>query len=214
MGHTLLKLRALWNLAKQDTCPPELEKHWQESLSLQLERLGMPADSVRLMVREAIHECKEAGKREGTCFFFGEAHGEFMLLDAAHGKSPAAEIVSAARQDHATDDDIREWWSQYDLVRRMILHSEEVFRFSVFSEASESLSPEEAMARVRSMFPMYGDPSDRRHVSGDDRLLPQELRSRVDRYREKHGAAECEARAKQFTTYNALIRAEIRAGRL
>jgi len=64
------------------------------------------------------------------------------------------------------------------------------------------------------MYPMYGDPSDTRHTCGDDRPLPHELRSRVDRYHEKWGAAIIEKRSSGYTTYNAFVRAEIKHGRL
>lgn len=70
------------------------------------------------------------------------------------------------------------------------------------------------MAQVRRIVPMYGDPDDERHASGEDRPLPHEVRGRVDRYREKYGAVYIADRVKKYTTYNAFVRHEIRKGNL
>ena len=50
------------------------------------------------------------------------------------------------------------------------------------------LNPDEAAARVRKIFPMYGKPTDESVTTGDDRPLPPELRGRIDRWRKKHAA--------------------------
>ena len=107
---------------------------------------------------------------------------------------------------------IREWWNMPDLARRMVLLSEDTFRHAVFLHAQEEdgLTPEEAAARVRRKFPMYGNPDDNRSPSGEDRPLPHELRGRIDAFRQRHTAQEIDAEIAGFSSYNAFVRDAIR----
>ena len=65
---------------------------------------------------------------------------------------------------------------------------------------------------------MYGDPDNTGVVSGDDRPLPDELRGRVDMWRleiiEKEGGEGLKRRVDKYSTFNALIRAELHKGNL
>jgi len=51
-------------------------------------------------------------------------------------------------------------------------------------------------------------------ASGGDRPLRHELRGRVDRYRERYEAQAVAEASKNFTTFNAFVRSEMRNGRL
>ena len=73
---------------------------------------------------------------------------------------------------------------------------------------------EPSLAKVRVIFPMYGDPNDTTHTSGGDRPLRHELRGRVDRYRERYDPQEVAEARKHFTPFNAFVRSEMRNGRL
>jgi len=165
------------------------------------------------MVRDALCQCTEQGRKEGT-YRLPPGFGD-KLVALADILPQAPLIVSAARNDGATGEDIREWWNLHDLQRRMVLWSEQVFRYAVFTGMlDEGLSADEAMQQVRRGFPMYGDPTDTTHTQGDDRPLRHELRGRVDRYREKWGAAVIEERLAGYSSYNAFVRAELRRGNL
>src|SRR5205807_3301252 len=113
------------------------------------------------------------------------------LVEAAHiGEPKSQRIVQKARREGATDDDIREWWNLPDVSRRMVIWSENLFRYSVFLHATheDGLSAEDAAARVHRMFPIYGDPEDTSKLSGENRPIPHELRGRVDSYKQAQGA--------------------------
>lgn len=174
----------------------------------------MTLEEAHKAVKDAIKGCKEEAMREGTADW-PENVGDLLLEVAKAEHVKYRKIVEKARKEGATDEDIREFWNLNDLQRRMVLWSENVFRYSSFlSFRDDGLSADEAMSRVRKMFPMYGDPEDTSHTSGDDRPLPQELRGRVDKYRERVGAIVIKSKAEKFTTYNAFIRNEIRLGKL
>lgn len=180
--------------------------------------MGITKDEFRKDVHKSIQGCIMQGKKEGTAELSGD-FGFRILEEAKDGVSNtgkiAGKIVNNARAEGATDEDIAEWWDMNDLARRMVLWSEEVLRFSTFSSfVEQGMSSSEAMIKVRKMFPMYGDPNDTRHVSGDDRLLPNELRGRIDSYRNRLGPIVINEMMKQYSTYNALVRSEIQKGNL
>lgn len=194
----------------------DLEKELEDMYSAYLVQLpmGMTAEEARTSVRDAIKGCKEQAIKEGTANW-SENMGDLLLEAAQVGHEKYKKIVEKARGEGATDEDIREFWNLSDLQRRMVMWSENVFRYSNFlSFRDQGLSADEAMAETRRMFPMYGDPDDTTHTSGDDRPLPHELRGRVDGYRQKIGAVLIREKVKGFTTYNAFVREEIRMGNL
>jgi len=65
---------------------------------------------------------------------------------------------------------------------------------------------------------MYGDPDNTKVTSGDDRPLPHELRGKVDRWRIKiineEGEEKIKERLDRYSTFNAMVRDEIRKGNL
>lgn len=177
--------------------------------------MGWTLEQAREEVKKAIAVCKKQAKEEGTDIL-PEDFGDLLLRDADSEYDPIAKkIVEKARKEGATDEDIRKYWNMHDLQRRMVIWSENVFRYSVYLSAiEEELSPDEAIIKQRKMFPMYGDPEDTRHTSGDDNPLPHELRGRVDVYREKHGAEIMQKKVSKYSSYNAFVRAEIKNGNL
>jgi len=171
-----------------------------------------PAEADR-QVWDMIAACKEQGKREGTDRLPAN-FGDLMIRAATLGEPKSKRIVEKARREGATDPDIREWWNLSDLERRMVLWSEDLFRYATFLHAMETdgLSPEEAAHRVHMMFPHYGDPDDTSKLPGENRPLPHELRGRVDAYRVAQGAHLVADQVKTFPSYNAFVRDSIRKG--
>ncbi|MBL7131178.1 MAG: hypothetical protein ISS45_07240 [Candidatus Omnitrophica bacterium] len=74
-----------------------------------------------------------------------------------------------------------------------------------------------AISKIKKAHPNFGDPDDTTHDAGDDRPLPFELKNRINIYIQKRflsDPAEFKREIEQSLTFNALIRKEIRAGRL
>ena len=100
----------------------------------------------------------------------------------------------------------------------MMLASDDNHRLAFFMEClHKGMQEQDAAKAVRKTFPMYGDPADSTHGSGDNRPLPYELKDRVNRFIERYlmpdpGGARAKLAAHE--TYNAVIRAELKAGRV
>jgi hypothetical protein len=175
---------------------------------------GQPLSEARRTVSEAIRACKEQARREGTDHL-PDNFGTLLVTKTEELRVMGFTIVENARVNGANDEDIEEWWNLHDLQRRMVIWHENVIRYASFlSFRKDGLNADEAMAKVRAIFPMYGDPNDTAHTSGDDRPVRHELRGRVDRYRERYGAQSIVEASNHFSTFNAFVRSEMRSGRL
>lgn len=81
----------------------------------------------------------------------------------------------------------------------------------------KGLSPEQAGFETRKIHPLYGNPDDTSCASGEDRSIPVELKDRVDIYIERRSKENPLAYKNDMDTsssFNALIRRELQAGRL
>jgi hypothetical protein len=128
--------------------------------------------------------------------------------DEIHG------MLEKRRREGVKDDDIRWWWNMPALERQMMLQTDRIVRLSSYIKfTKEGMTGKEAGAEVRKFFPNFGDPDDPKYPSGEDRLLPFELKNRVDNWagREHDSFA---AKMAGTSSMNALIRSEIRSGRL
>jgi hypothetical protein len=175
--------------------------------------VGSSPTDAEQTVSDAIAMCKQQGIAEGTADL-PDDFGDRMIEAARMGEPKSQRIVDKARREGATDDDIREWWNLPDLSRRMVLWSEDTFRYSVFLHAKndDGLSAQDAAARVHKMFPIYGDPEDTSKLPGDNSPLPHELRGRVDSYKQDHDAASIAQQVESFSSYNAFVRHAIQSG--
>ena len=159
---------------------------------------GQSISEARRTVREAIKGCKEQAQQEGTDKL-PENFGTLLTTKSEELRDMGFTIVQNARADGACDEDIEEWWNLHDLQRRMVIWHENALRYANFlSLREDGLDADKAMVRVRAIFPMYGDPSDTTHTSGDDRPLRHELRGRVDRYRERYSPQEVAEASQAF----------------
>jgi hypothetical protein len=175
---------------------------------------GQTMSEARRTVCKAIRACKEQARQEGTDQLPNN-FGTLLVTKTEGLHAMGFTIVENARVNGASDEDIEEWWNLHDLQRRMVTWHENAIRYANFlSFREDGLNADEAMAKVRTIFPMYGDPNDTTHTSGDDRPLRHELRGRVDRYRERYGAQAIVEASKHFFTFNAFVRSEMRSGRL
>jgi hypothetical protein len=112
-----------------------------------------------------------------------------------------------------------EWWNNLSAQDKLsLLKQDEVTRMALYAkERYEGKSPEEAAATVRKAHPIYGNPKDTSHTTGDDRPLPIELKDRVNSYIMKRMRGDHKKYKRDIETsssFNALVRKEIRAGNL
>ena len=130
----------------------------------------------------------------------------------------AVVLCNEADLHHVDNSWILWWWNMHDLERRMMLKVDEQRRTTQYLRYRQSgLSKGEAGARVRTYYPTYGDPDDLPEASPEDNHLPPELKRRIDRYVQKRLEIDGDSLMKEMeasTTFNALVRKEIKNGKL
>ena len=128
-------------------------------------------------------------------------------------------VLEKKRREGVRDEDIRWWWNLDNLEKMMMLKVDEFHRMALHIKCrqEDGLSVERAAEQVRKHHPIFGDPEDTTHTQGDDRPLPEELKDRINIYVEKRFANDSEIFKKeveQSSTFNALVRKEIRVGKI
>jgi hypothetical protein len=107
----------------------------------------------------------------------------------------------------------------HDLERRMMTKMDEWFRYSLYIKLTkeDGLNEQEALKRLRKVKPIFGNPDDTTHTTGEDRPLPYELKDRINIYTIKKQQTEPEKIKRDIeksSSFNALIRKEIKKGNI
>lgn len=169
----------------------------------------------RKIAEEWLDQARAQAEAEGTLDLSDFA--DTYLAKAVSNAELRAKL-EAKRADGVTDEDIRWWWNLHDLERRMMALDDDNSRLAFIMQKTEEqgLTVEQAVAELRGFMPLYGDPTDTRHTTGNDRPLPYELKDRVNRWMQTKmpDPERFRRQLAQATSYNALVRAELRAGRV
>jgi hypothetical protein len=146
-----------------------------------------------------------------------ENYGDLLLAREERDDKIRA-MLDCRRREGVKDEDILWWWNMHDLERRMMLKVDEQRRTTEYLRYRQAgLSKGEAGERVRMFFPTYGDPENMTELSLEDNHLPPELKGRIDSYIDRrmlHDPDAFSEAMERSTTFNALIRREIRKGNL
>jgi hypothetical protein len=179
--------------------------------------LGLSGHELRKTVNVMLRAAKENAVLEGT-WNLPENYGDILLEREATDEEIKA-MLAAKRREGVRNEDIRSWWNRHDLQRRMVLEEDDFRQFKVYKTAldEKGKTPDEAASWVMKFLPIYGEPHEMSEEAENDRPLPYELRHRVTRYAERRAAADVEEYLKDIinsTSFNALVRKEIRAGNI
>lgn len=210
----------LFNFSKYN----DVEKALLDQYSQMMSMMGMSSVEAKKMAGDMLDQAIEESKKEGT-YYLPQNLGDMIFGDAGSDNPTIKKIAESIRQklpkkkaEGVKDEDVRWWWNLNDIERRIMLKQDDVAQLSLFIKGvqEDGLSDKNSMDVVRKFHPIYGDPDDTTHTKGDDRPLPYELKNRINIYVEKHGAGNPELKKKidASTTFNALIRKEIKAGNL
>lgn len=177
---------------------------------------GMPPTQARSAFRDILEQAKEEAKNEGTLNLprnFGD-----ILLEKESSDEKIKSMLAKKRMEGVTDKDIRWWWNMHDLERRIMLKVDDIHRLALFEKLrEEGLDVEEVARRIGKSFPVFGDPDDTVHTTGEDRPLPYELKDRINIYIEKRSQRDSEQFKKEIeesSTVNSFIRKEIGKGNI
>ncbi len=144
-----------------------------------------------------------------------------ILLEAESIDEKTRSYLTKMRSQGVRDRDIKWWFNRQDVERRLIskIHDWFALARALFKivKTKDGLSDEEAAKVVRKLHPIYGDPGDGRHTTGEDSPLPYPLMDRINMYierRKQEDPIEFEKDLKESSTFNAFMRKELRNGRL
>ena len=195
----------------------DIERQLEESyVSMFVAVKGMSQSEARSMVRNLIKQAKEGAEKEGTSKIppnFGD-----ILIDSEDKEQKIKMMLRKRRNEGVRDEDIRWWWNMHDLERRLLTKDDEVSRLGLFIyHMKEGKSEEQAATLVKKYHPIFGDPDDTSTSSGDDRPLPYELKDRINIYIQHRATNNTDNYKKDIeasSSFNSLVRREIRGGRL
>jgi hypothetical protein len=164
------------------------------------------------LLEQARHEASDLGTSK-----LPEGYGS-LLLSKEEEDGKIRSMLASRRHEGVKNEDIVWWWNMHDLERRMMLKVDEQRRTTQYLRYRQAgLSKDEAGERIRTYYPTYGDPDDLPMTSPEDNHLPPELKRRIDRYIQKRLEIDGDglrAEMEASTTFNALVRKEIKNGKL
>ncbi len=187
------------------------EKELLDLYSTEFENIGIPEPSKMAgnLLDEAIKESKKINLPVNA----GDS-----LLDKEKNNESTHNLLEKKRREGVRDEDIRWWWNSSDLERMMMLKVDEFHRLALHIKCREDgLSAEQSANQVRKFHPIYGNPEETTHTDGDDGPLPEELKNRINIYIERKPQTDPEKykdEIEQSTTFNALIRKELKKNNL
>lgn len=207
----------------------EIEKQLLEYYVQFFTMMGLPdaKKTAKDILNKAIEKSKEA-----KTYYLPRNFGDVMLgIEKAEHPNieKVAEIfrriLPQKRAEGVRDEDIRWWWNLNDVERQIMLSVDEFHRLALFiSEIKSGKTDKDAGETVWEAHPIYtnGDPDTKPErapfeIKREDFPLPIELKDRVNRYieeRAKDDPEKIKQDLKGFSTFNAFIRKEIKAGNI
>ncbi len=178
--------------------------------------MGMTLTQAKSTFRERIKKVKGESLKEGTSKFphnFGD-----IILENESTNPHYKSLLAKKRNQGVKDEDIRWWFNMHDLERRMMTEADNLSSFALFLKLKEDgLNKDEAGKELKKSRPIFGDPDDTSTATGEDRLLPWELKERINTYIQKRSQTDPETFKNEIaesSSFNALIRKEIKNGKV
>ena len=200
-------------LGRPLTLKREMEKTYIPQL---MEVMDISLPQAQVTFAKLFEEARQESSDLGTSRL-PEDYGN-LLLSREEEDEKTRSMLASRKNEGVTDEDVLWWWNMHDLERRMMLKVDEQRRTTQYLRYRQAgLSKDEAGVRVRTYYPAYGDPDERPETSPEDNHLPPELKRRIDLYVQKRLEADGQSLKEELeasSTFNALVRREIRNGKL
>lgn len=192
----------------------ETEKGLLETYSQMFTVMGIP--EAQKIARDMLNQAIEESKKEGT-YNLPSNLGDIFLQGEKTDENTRLKFEKK-RKEGVRDDDIRWWYNLNDVERKMLCKTDDLFKLVGYKEQRKrGLSEQEAAEQIRKYHPIFGNPDNTTFAREEDRPLPLELKDRINIYIEKRAKENSEKVKKEiesFSTFNALIRKEIKAGNI
>lgn len=179
--------------------------------------MGMSPSQAKSAFRVMLKQAKEESLKEGTSKLPRNIGN--IILEKESTDEKIKSMLAKKRNEGVKDQDVIWWWNIHDLERRIMLKHDDWCKVTVFKKFREEdgLSKDEAGKRVGKTYPIFGNPDDTTHTTGEDRPLPFELKDRINIYVEKRAKIDPEKfkeDVEESSSLNALIRKEIKKGNI
>lgn len=195
-------------LFSSNSLEDKLKKHYVDMFMA----MGISSSEAKTMVSDLIKQTKQEMITNGEDRIPSDM-AERFISDPKLTKQ-----YQKRKNDGVTDLDLRWWYGMTSLERSLMLKVDETHRLSMFTQViDQGKSPEEAAKMVFKYHPIFGDSDDTSTSSGDDRPLHAELKDRINIYIEKRFRNDSEQYKKDMeksSSFNALVRKEIKAGKI
>jgi hypothetical protein len=193
-----------------------LEKRLEKEIVPVFLMMGESPSQAQSSFAKLLREVKAEAVQAGT-LNAPENGGDVMLQRERTDENTRAALAKL-RSEGVRDQDIKNWWNQSDLERRLAVKLDELPRAVMFIvHIKQGRTPPQAAEAVRKVHALYGDPEDDSLRNGEDRPLPIELRRRINDYVQQNWMN----RPQQFkesleacSSFNAWIRSQMKAGLL
>ncbi len=196
------------------TRKPSLERRLEGQYAEMLGTWGLPKGHAKRTARQLVAMARQQARSDPNL----PPNFGLVLIERETTDDSIREMLAGKRAEGVTDADIKWWWGLDNIEQRLFIVVDDWCRVASFKKyCAEGLTEEQAIAQLRKAYPIFGDPKDARDVKGDDRPLPFELKNRVSKWADVALGKESVRDASQqppITSMNALVRSEIRAGRL
>ncbi|OHB98938.1 MAG: hypothetical protein A2Z57_14415 [Planctomycetes bacterium RIFCSPHIGHO2_12_39_6] len=180
--------------------------------------MGMPPLQAKSIIHNLYKQAEDEARNEGSINLpmnMGD-----ILLEKESIDEGIKSMLAKRRKEGVRDEDIRWWMNRHELDRKMMARINDMFKFAMFlklTKADGLSDDDDAAIEVKKSFTIFGDPDDTSTSIGDDKPLPSELKYRIDTYIWKRSVSDPEKfkeDMRKSTSFNALIRQELRKGNI
>jgi len=182
------------------------------------ESLGMSHATANRAAKGLLQEAKQMMGRHPELTTEPANFGDW-LLEHETKDIKISDNLRKKREEGVRDENILWWWNQPPLSRCMIHVVDKRGLFAIFKRAiEEGKSTEMATKWVRKYDVCYGEPDmPDQTQTGEDAPLPYELKDRINIYRINRNKTDPDTfrnDCERSSSFNAIIRKEIKAGRI
>lgn len=184
-------------------------RHWPGLVAI----TGLGERLVQKLVADFLKESVRESKQDGT-FYLPLNYGNILLKEEKEG----SKSLVPEREEGVTDEDILWYYNMHEVERRVLDKIDIYHRLAMYEQyTSDGLIENQALKKLFKFRPRWGNPKDTKYATGDDRSLPPSLMDRVNRYIMKRSESDInkfKLDCEQLSSFNALIRKEIKRGKV
>jgi len=191
-----------------------LEAGMENEKAAMFQSMGATAAQARSQAREFVADARRHVLQQGLDKQPPNLGDTYLHREQSDPKLQAS--LKALRDEGVTSDDIRWWFNLSALERTILQKQDELCRGALFlGMVEQGATPEDAAAAVWTAHAKFGGPEECKGES-DDRPIPIQLKRRIIEYTERFytDPDELQRRVKNASSFNALVRSEIRSGNL